>query len=253
DIVAGDDAAPLPLTLHQAFLPYYVLTAVTLFVLLTPPIKKALSFLVVGLPFPQTVTTYGFINPAVDLYGPITVFTHAGTFLILASLVGYLFFKSRGVIRSDSARRIAQKTMEKAAPATIAVILLIAMSRVMGGTGQILVLAQGTATVTGTYYALFAPCIGVLGAFMTSSNMASNILLASFQQTMAVLLNLNPAVVLGAQTGGGAIGNVICPGNVLLGTTTAGILGREGELLKMLIPLGAAVAALCGVIAFVAA
>lgn len=247
---SGDaEDAPLPLTLHQAFLPYYTLTGVTLFVLLVPPVKQALSFLKVGLPFPETVTGYGFVNPAVALYAPITVFTHAGVFLTLASLVGYYYFKSKHVMRTDSMKRILARTLDKAAPATIAVILLIAMSKVMGGTGQVLVLAEGTARVTGAYYALFAPFIGVLGAFMTSSNMASNILFGSFQQTMADLLNLNPAVILGAQTGGGAIGNVLCPSNVLLGTTTAGILGREGEILKKLIPLGLAVAAACGVIA----
>ncbi len=251
-IADGADAAPLPLTLHEAFLPYYVLTGVTLFVLLIPPVKKALSFCIVGLPFPQTVTDYGFVNPAVALYAPVNVFTHAGVFLVLASVIGYCFFKKKNVMRPDSARNIANRTLEKAAPATIAVILLIAMSKVMGGTGQVLVLAQGTAAVTGKYFALFAPFIGVLGAFMTSSNMASNILFGGFQQTMADLLQLSPAVILGAQTGGGAIGNVICPGNVLLGTTTAGILGREGELLKMLIPLGAAVAGFCGIIAFFA-
>ena len=251
DIAASDDDSLLPLTLHQAFLPYYALTVITLFVLLVPPVKKMLGFLVVGLPFPETITAHGFVNPAVALYAPITVFTHAGAFLTLSSLVGYLFFKNKKVTRPDSAARILQRTMKKAAPATIAVILLIAMSRVMGGTGQVLVLAQGTAAVTGKYYALFAPFIGVLGAFMTSSNMASNILFSSFQHTMAELLHLSPAVILGAQTGGAAIGNVLCPGNVLLGATTVGILGREGELLKMLMPLGLAVAALCGAIALI--
>ncbi|MDR1534464.1 MAG: L-lactate permease [Planctomycetota bacterium] len=250
--LGGEEGDPPSLTLHQAFLPYYILTAVTLFVLLVPPVKRALSFLKVGLPFPETATGYGFVNPAVELYAPITVFTHAGVFLTLASVIGYFFFKTRNVMRPDSAKRIAARTLDKAAPATIAVILLIAMSKVMGGTGQVLVLARGTALVTGKYYALFAPFIGVLGAFMTSSCMASNILFGSFQQTMADLLQLDQAVILGAQTGGGAIGNVICPGNVLLGTTTAGILGREGELLKKLIPLGCAVALACGVIAFFA-
>lgn len=253
-VASGEEEnAPLPLTLHQAFLPYYTLTGVTLFVLLIPPVKQALSFLKVGLPFPETVTGYGFVNPAVGLYAPITVFTHAGVFLILSSLVGYYFFKSKNVMRPDSAKRIAARTLEKAAPATIAVILLIAMSKTMGGTGQVLVLAQGTAAVTGAYYALFAPFIGVLGAFMTSSAMASNILFGNFQQTMADLLQLNQAALLGAQTGGASIGNVLCPGNVLLGTTTAGILGREGELLKKLIPVGVAVAFFCGVIALLAA
>ena len=253
--IASDDEnpPPLPLSLHQAFLPYYALTGITLFILLIPPVKKALSFLIVGLPFPETVTGFGFVNPAVTLYSPINVFTHAGVFLITASLIGYYFFKSKGVMRSDSAVRIFRNTMEKAAPATLAVILLIAMSKVMGGTGQVLVLAKGTAAATGKFYPFFAPFIGVLGAFMTSSNMASNILFGTFQQTMADLLQFKQAVILGAQTGGGAIGNVICPGNVLLGTTTAGILGQEGELLKKLIPLGLAVAAVCGIIALIVA
>jgi lactate permease len=241
----------LPLTLHQAFLPYHCLTAITLFVLLIPPVKKALSFLIVGLPFPETVTSYGFINPAVGLYAPINVFTHAGVFLAVSSGIGYCFFKRKKVMRPDSAKQILARTLDKAAPATIAVILLIAMSKVMGGTGQVLVLAQGTAAVTGSFYAFFAPFIGVLGAFMTSSCMASNILFASFQQNMAEILNLNQAVLLGAQTGGGSIGNVLCPGNVLLGTTTAGILGREGEILNKVIPFGLAVALFCGVIALV--
>lgn len=30
---------------------------------------------------------------------------------------------------------------------------------------------------------------------------------------------------------------MIAPGNVLLGTTTAGILGREGEVLRVKVPL----------------
>ena len=248
-----EDATPLPLSLHQAFLPYYILTGITLFVLLIPPVKTALSFLVVGLPFPETTTGFGFVNPALERYAPITVFTHSGVFLTLSCLLGYCFFKNKNVLQPDSARNIASRTLDKAAPATIAVILLIAMSKVMGGTGQVLVLAQGTATVTGSYYALFSPFIGVLGAFMTSSNMASNILFGSFQNTMAELLQLTPAVILGAQTGGAAIGNVICPSNVLLGTTTAGILGREGELLQKLLPLGVTVAFICGIITFIAA
>ena len=247
---AGDDKE-LPLSLHQAFLPYYALTVITLFVLLVPPVKSALSFLKVGFSFPETLTSYGMANPAVALYAPVTVFTHAGVFLLLSSLLGFLYFGRRGVLRPGAALRITGRTLEKAAPATIAVILLIAMSKIMGGTGQVQVLAQGTAAATGPFYALFAPFIGVLGAFMTSSCMASNILFGSFQQTMADLLHFSPAVLLGAQTGGGSIGNVLCPGNVLLGTTTAGILGREGEILKKVIPLGSAVALACGVIVLV--
>lgn len=67
---------------------------------------------------------------------------------------------------------------------------------------------------------------------MTSSNMASNILFGSFQLATANFLGLNPAPVLGAQTAGGAIGAAICPGNIVLGCTTAGIMGQEGKVLS---------------------
>lgn len=247
-VTGGNDDKELPLTLHEAFLPYYALTVITLFVLLIPPVKKALSFLVVGFSFPETVTGYGFVNPAVELYAPITVFTHAGVFLTVASTIGLLFFMRKGCIKPGGTGRILRQTLEKAAPSTIAVILLIAMARVMGGTGQVLTLAEGTAAATGPYYALFAPFIGLLGAFMTSSAMASNILFGNFQQTMADLLQLQPAMLLGAQAGGASIGNIVCPGNVLLGTTTAGILGQEGEILRKVIPIGLGVCAFCGIV-----
>ncbi len=245
-----DEEKELPLTLHQAFVPYYALTVITLFVLLIPPVKSALSFLVVGFGFPKTSTAYNFVNEAVPLYAPINVFTHAGVFLLLASAIGFFFFKSKGVIASHGAVNIIKRTLDKAAPSTIAVILLICMARVMGGSGQILTLAQGTAAATGEYYAIFSPFIGLLGAFMTSSAMASNILFGNFQMTIAELLQFSPAPLLGAQAGGSSIGNIVCPGNVLLGTTTAGILGREGEILKLVIPIGIGVCLFSGLIVY---
>ena len=91
----------------------------------------------------------------------------------------------------------------------------------------------------------------VLGAFMTSSNTASNILFGEFQLTTAKILNLDVAAILGAQTAGGAIGNTICPGNIILGTTTAGNLGSEGLILKKVLPLATVAAVLVGLILLV--
>ena len=121
----------------------------------------------------------------------------------------------------------------------------------MGGTGQIEILAVGTANAMKGSYALVAPLVGVLGSFMTSSNMASNILFGKFQMTTASILNVPVETFLGAQTAGGAIGNTISPGNVILGTTTAGILGQEGKVLKTILPIAIASALFIGVILFV--
>ena len=64
---------------------------------------------------------------------------------------------------------------------------------------------------------------------MTGSNMSSNILFAGFQSTTANLLEVHSAIVLGAQSSGASIGSALSPSNIVLGTTTANILGSEGK------------------------
>jgi lactate permease len=125
------------------------------------------------------------------------------------------------------------------------------MSRIMSGTGQTEVLAQGVASVLGRYYVVISPFIGLLGSFMTGSNMSSNILFGSFQMKTADIIGLNSSAILGAQTAGGGIGTAVAPGNIVLGTTTAGILGSEGKVLRRIIPFALSIAALFGLLLFI--
>lgn len=80
--------------------------------------------------------------------------------------------------------------------------------------------------------------------------MSSNILFGDFQMTTANLLNVDAATVLGAQSAGGAIGSAISPSKIILGTTTAGILGSEGEVMKKLIGITVPAAIVIGVLVF---
>src|SRR5690606_27770758 len=187
-----------------------------------------------------------FLRPAsVTRFSPLT---HAGTFLLISAIIGYLAFKRLGTVGEGGLGRIVSRTVDKSIPSTIAVVALIAMSNVMAGSGAVNVLAQGVAAATGQSYGFLAPMVGGLGAFMTTSNLASNLLFGTFQQSTAEATGLMSAAILGAQTAGAAAGNMIAPGNVLLGTTTAGILGREGEVLKVTIPLFVMVSLIIGVV-----
>jgi lactate permease len=239
------------MNMFQAFVPYIVLTGITLFVLLITPVKNFLGQVSFSFDFPRTATGYGFVNEAVKNYSPITIFTHASMFLLLASVIGLIFYKKHGWIQNGGTAAVFSRSIKKTVPSGIAVIGFIIMSKIMGGTGQTMVLAQGIADVLGKGYAVLAPVVGMLGSFMTSSNMASNILFGGFQLETAKILGLNTAAILGAQTAGGAIGNTICPGNIILGTTTAEILGDEGKVLKRIMPITLSAAALVGVILFV--
>ena len=235
----------------EAFIPYIVLTVITLVVLLIKPVKSFLGQWSFGFSLPETSTGYGFTNAAVTCYSPLSPLTHASFFLLLSSIVGFLYYVKKGRLKRSNCKALLLRSVYKVIPSGIAVIGFLIMSRIMSGSGMTSVLATGMANVMGRFYALLAPMVGLLGAFMTSSNMASNILFSEFQLTTAKLLSLDTAAILGGQTAGGAIGTATCPGNITLGCTTTGIIGREGEVLRKTLPLSLAAAVFVGLALFV--
>ena len=81
--------------------------------------------------------------------------------------------------------------------------------------------------------------------------MSSNILFGDFQLQTANLLDVNSAAILGAQSAGGAIGSAVSPSKIILGTTTANILGSEGEVLKKIISITVPATIVIGAILYV--
>ncbi|NLJ99845.1 MAG: L-lactate permease [Clostridia bacterium] len=248
DVIAeGGETAEDEMGFHLAFSPYYILLTLTLGILLIAPIKNALSVWKWSIPFPETVTGHGFVNPEAAAYGAFTPLAHGATFLLASALIGYMIYSSKGYIKAGGMGRIMGRTIEKCIPATIAMVSLTALSVLMRDTGQAAVLAYGVGTATGGFYAFMSPFVGILGAFMTGSNTAANILFGSFQQTAAQVIGADEAVILGAQTAAAAAGNTIAPGNVLLGTTTVGLLGREGDVLRVTMVVALGLAAVIGI------
>ena len=232
---AQSGEAASDMSLVQAFVPYFLLSALTLIVLLVKPVNEFLGQISFGLSFPETSTGYGHVNAAVESFSAFTPFTHASMFLFISAIIGLLYYKRHGWIGEGGVKRIFVKSISMTMPSGIAVIGLVIMSKIMDGTGQTVVLANGIARVMGKVYVILAPFVGLLGTFMTGSNMSSNILFGGFQMTTANLLGVDPSAILGAQSAGGAIGSAVSPSKIILGTTTASILGREGEVLKKII------------------
>lgn len=242
------ESAPSSLSFHQALSPYYILTGVTVLCLLITPVRQFLGQVQVGFAFPQAQTGYGYVTAAEECFSPLSPFTHPGFFLALTCLATYALYRRSGALAKSDLRRCMKRTVKKTVPSSLAILGFTLTSRIMGCSGEVLVLARGVAAVLGKGYALVTPLVGLLGSFMTSSNMASNILFAKFQVTIAELVDISAAAALGAQTAGGAIGNAICPGNLVLGTSTAGLGGQEGEILKTVLPIAVFTALLCGVL-----
>ena len=232
--------------LFEAFLPYGVLLVIALVVAL-PPVEDFLAQFEVGFSFPAIETGY-LEQEAESPYEPFAVLTHPGSIILLGVVFGYALFKRRGYY--DEWRSVMETSphveeegsifdglKENGVPASLSIILLIIMAIVMVETGQITVLALGIAAILPPTAYLFASnAIGVLGAFITGSNTASNIMFSPLQDETAGELDLPQWTVLGSQMTGGAVGNAISPSNIVLGTGTVGIPGREGDVLRITLP-----------------
>ncbi len=65
------EETPDGMTLVQAFVPYILLTAVTMVVLVVPPVNRFLNQVSIGFSFPETSTGYGFVNQATEQFSPL--------------------------------------------------------------------------------------------------------------------------------------------------------------------------------------
>jgi lactate permease len=244
------EVAPV-MSLSMSFLPYIILTAVTLSVLLIPWLNELLRQVRPGLPFPAVTTGFGVQNDAVSAYAPIAVFTHPGMMLLITAGIVWLVYNAGGYYRAWAERHktesIWSALLVDAVPASVPVIAFLVTSRILDHSGQSLTLAYGIAAVSPPLvYAGVASVIGALGAFMTSSSTASNVLFGGVQSGVAQLHGLSRETIIAAQAGGSAYGNAIAPANIVLGTSAAGIKGQEGAVLRMTMPWTVLVAVLTG-------
>lgn len=241
-----------PIPAARAVLPFVLLAAVSVVVFLVPPVNALLGQVSISLATPETITAFGYHNPAQTNYGQLKFLTHAGAVLLITVALSWGGYRKSGNLDRDSFRPVLRATVKKMMPVSLGIVFLLICAQVLKGSGAMEVVARGVTQVFGPFYGLAAPFVGILGAFVTSSNTSSNILLGSFQASAAELLGITPGIILTAQTVGGAIGTVLGPSTILLGTTTAGCGGQEGTVLKKLLPFALCLVTLTGCIIFVA-
>jgi lactate permease len=249
--VGGQKEAAPVMSLSMSFLPYAVLTAVTLSVLLIPSVNAMMRQVQIGLPFPAVETGFGVQNGAVARYAPITVFTHPGMMLLITAVIVWIVYNAGGYYRAWAERHkpesIWSALLIDAVPASVPIIAFLVMSRILDHSGQVLTLAYGLAAASPPLvYAGIASVIGALGAFMTSSSTASNVLFGSVQSSVAQLHGMSRETIIAAQAAGSAYGNAIAPANIVLGTSIAGVKGQEGAVLRHTMPWTVLVAVLTG-------
>jgi len=210
----GEGAVPRLRGLLPDLAPYLAILALVLATRLVAPLGETLR----AIAFDWSLAG-GFTGRFEPLY-------HPGTLLFAGLWAGALLTgRARFLAPALSAALV------RLVAVAAALGVMLALSRVMVRSGMIETLAE-TAALTGSVWPVLAPAVGVLGTFITGSATASNILFTDFQLSAADSLGLSPLPMTAAQGVGSALGNIIAPHNIIAGSATVGLVGREGDILR---------------------
>jgi lactate permease len=224
--------------LARALAPYAALVVLVVLTRAWPPLAQALGGVAIE---------WGLFG---QYQGRMQPLTHPGTLLMAALLAG-------AALQRVAPRAVGAALVHAAGqlvPVTAALLAMLVLSRLMLHAGLIATLEQAAVQGVGAAWPWVAPAVGALGSFVTGSATASNVLFTTLQAQTATALGLPAVAIVAAQGFGAAVGNIVCPHNIVAGAATVGLAGREGEVLRrttlpclLYLALGgAAVAALVG-------
>ena len=222
------------LTIRKAFLawlPYMVIGAA---LLLTRIPAFGLRKLLSSLSF-----TIHHVGGNADLDYTFAPLYNPGILPFLVTALGTIFACRRKLKRSDTAR-IFSGTARQLLKIAVPLVCGMSMVQIMTGSsdnaaglpGMLTLISQTLVNLFGKAFPVLSPALGVFGAFVSGSCTVSGILFGPLQYETALALNLSAPSILGLQMAGGAIGNMVCIHNVVAVSSTAGVTGKEGAIIR---------------------
>jgi len=223
-LVGGSDSQKeLKLDVNSAlrawspFILIFVLLLFTskLFPFINEPLSKISSKINIYVGEGATPTSFTWINTP-------------GVWIILSGIIG-------GLIQGASIGKIfgvLGSTIKKNIKTIVTICSVLATAKIMVHSGMTTDVADVLVTVTGKFYPLFSPLVGVLGAFVTGSGTSTGVLFGPLQSASAAQLGLSPEWLCAANSLGAGVGKMISPSNIALATASAGLAGRENEILS---------------------
>ena len=164
-----------------------------------------------------------------------------GTIILIVSLITILLHG----LKSSDYKIAFTSSLKTLVPASTALVFTVPMVQVFinssGGAAGYeqmpIALAEGVANLAGSAWPFFSTFIGGLGAFVAGSNTVSNMMFSLFQFGVGERILADPTWIVALQAVGGASGNIICVHNVVAASAVAGLIGKEGSVIrKTLLP-----------------
>jgi lactate permease len=225
-------------SLWLSLLGYEILVVLAFVINLVPPVKSFLSQVIFSLDFPEVSTRYGWVT----LAGPgrgINLLAHPGAILLYSCIISYFIYWRIGYLEKGALKQIFGNVLKSGVNSSLGILAMVGVASIMMHSGMTYLLAEGlSVSFSREIYPAIAPFIGALGAFITGSNTNSNVLFGALQQSAAELLNLSVPLILAAQTAGGSLGSVLAPAKVIVGSSTVGLAGEEGAVMRKILGYG---------------
>ncbi|MFE6619679.1 L-lactate permease [Streptomyces sp. NPDC057740] len=214
----------------RAYAPY-ALIVVIFSVAQIPAVKDGLA---------QATQTYDWpflnvVNPDGDPVGgnvfswPIV--STGGTLVLLAGVCTALVLglHARVAVREWAA------TVHELRFAILTVTSVLALAYVMNLSGQAATIGYFVAAA-GAGLAFLSPVLGWFGVAVSGSDTSANALFGALQVTAARESGLSPELLAAANSSGGVLGKMISPQNLTIACAAVGLAGREGDLLRRVLP-----------------
>ncbi|ATL28212.1 L-lactate permease [Streptomyces formicae] len=224
-----DQDDPRPEVL-RAYAPYALIVAV--FSLAQIPAAKDLlakatrtfdwPFLNVADPTGKPVGGNVFALPLVSTGGTLVLLAGVAT----AAVIG---------VHARVAVREWVATVHELRFAILTVTSVLALAYVMNLSGQAATIGHYVAAA-GAGLAFLSPVLGWFGVAVSGSDTSANALFGALQVTAAKESGLSPELLAAANSSGGVLGKMISPQNLTIACAAVGLAGKEGDLLRKVLP-----------------
>ncbi|WP_405557853.1 L-lactate permease [Streptomyces canus] len=154
-----------------------------------------------------------------------------GTLVLLAGILTALVL---GVHARVAVREWAA-TVHELRFAILTVTSVLALAYVMNLSGQAATIGHFVAAA-GAGLAFLSPVLGWFGVAVSGSDTSANALFGALQVTAAQESGLSPELLAAANSSGGVLGKMISPQNLTIACAAVGLAGREGDLLRKVLP-----------------
>lgn len=211
----------------KAWAPYVVLTVFLLLTRTIPPLKEFLLSISFG--WDEILGFEGISASFEPFYSPGFMFIL--TMMVTFGLHQMSWTQVRSVFKATSFGVIGT-AITLAASVPMVRIFINSAGGDAGLESMPVELANAAADSFGFIWPMVAPWIGSLGAFVSGSATFSNMMFASLTTSVAESAGSSEVIALSMQMAGANAGNMICVMNVVAVASVAGMLGKEGTIIR---------------------